>query len=83
MEYIIQDRENEPKMDTSFIRLLIRTLTFMFLLSSFFTTEWFGLTKYNNSFLVKIGIFKYCNEEKCFPYEKNNGKYILSLIFVH
>lgn len=62
-------------LDISIFRFFIRFFALVFLLSSLFTKEWFCLTKFKESIMIKIGIFKYCNEEECFRYEENFCKY--------
>lgn len=62
--------------DISRFRLLVRFTTFLFLFSSLFTKEWFCLTKIKESIMIRIGIFRYCNEEECFKYEENYSKYL-------
>lgn len=57
--------------EISFFRLLIRSLSLFFLFSSTFTKDWFIIANIKNSILVKIGIFRYCNDLECFTYREN------------
>lgn len=68
------------KLDISLFRIFIRIFTLVFLISSLFIKEWFCLTKLKESIMIKIGVFKYCNEDECFPYRENFSKYFIKLL---
>lgn len=62
-------------MDISILRIFIRFSTLIFLGISIFTKEWFYLTNFKDSILIKIGVLKYCHENDCFSYSGKISNY--------
>lgn len=63
------------KLNVSSFRLFIRITSFAILISSLFTKEWFCLSKVTDSLLIKVGLFRYCDEDQCFSFPETSSKY--------